>query len=120
MQLYVENLCLSKSVQPSWKPEQNNFKLAILNVYAYTEASRYEYGHRQEKTCPRGFANNKGADQPAHKRSLISAFIIRLLESIVSRLASSEISRNFLASLCSWKRRLVETSLYRKPRRLVL
>ena len=38
------------------------------------------------------FANNKGADQPAHARSLISAFIIPLLESIISRHAGSEIS----------------------------
>ena len=27
------------------------------------------YGPRREKTCLRGFANNKGADQPAHLRS---------------------------------------------------
>ena len=32
------------------------------------------YGPRQEKTCLRGFANNKDADQPAHPRSLVSAF----------------------------------------------
>ena len=38
-----------------------------------------------------GFANNKGADQPAHPRSLISAFIIRLMESIISRLATREV-----------------------------
>ena len=34
-------------------------------------------GPRREKTCLRGFANNTGADQPAHTRSLISAFVIR-------------------------------------------
>ena len=34
---------------------------------------------RREKTCLRMFANNTGADQPAHPRSLISAFVIRLL-----------------------------------------
>ena len=34
-------------------------------------------GPRREKTCLRGFANNTGADQPAHPRSLISAFVIR-------------------------------------------
>ena len=34
------------------------------------------YGPRCEKTCLRGFANNKRADQPAHLRRLISAFII--------------------------------------------
>ena len=38
------------------------------------------------------FANNKGADQPAHLRRLISAFIISLLESIISKLAMREIS----------------------------
>ena len=33
-----------------------------------------------------GFANsnNKGADQPVHLHSLISTFVIRLLESIIS------------------------------------
>ena len=30
-----------------------------------------------------GFAKNKSADQPAHPRSLISAFVIRFLESII-------------------------------------
>ena len=49
-------------------------------------------GPRREKTCSRGIANNKGADQPAYPRSLISAFVNHLLESIISRLATSEIS----------------------------
>ena len=49
-------------------------------------------GPRREKTCLRWFANNKGADQPAHPRSPISAFVIRLLKSTISRLATSEIS----------------------------
>ena len=35
--------------------------------------------------------NNKGADQPAHPRSLISAFVFRFLESIISRLATGKI-----------------------------
>ena len=48
---------------------------------------------RREKTClGGGFANNTGVDQPAHLRSLISTFVIRLSESIISRLATSEIS----------------------------
>ena len=49
-------------------------------------------GPRREKTCLPWFVNNKAADQPAHTRSLISAFVFRLLESIISRLASNEIS----------------------------
>ena len=39
-----------------------------------------------------GYANNKGADQPAHPRSLVSTFAIRFLESTISKLATSEIS----------------------------
>ena len=45
-------------------------------------------GPRREKTCLRGFANSTGADQPAHPRRLISAFSIRSLESIISKLAT--------------------------------
>ena len=41
------------------------------------------YGPRHEKNCLRGFANNKSADQPAHPRRLISAFVIRILESMI-------------------------------------
>ena len=47
---------------------------------------------RRDKTCFRGFGNNKGADQPEHPGRLISAFVIPLLERIISQLASSEIS----------------------------
>ena len=48
-------------------------------------------GPRREKTCLPGFANNKGADQPAHLHRLINAFLIHVLQSIISRLATSEI-----------------------------
>ena len=39
-----------------------------------------------------GFANDKGADQPVHLHSLISTFVNRLLESIISILATSQTS----------------------------
>ena len=39
------------------------------------------------------YANNKGADQPEHPRSLISAFVVRCLDSIIHLLAIAEISR---------------------------
>ena len=39
-----------------------------------------------------GVANNKGADQSAHQCNLVSAFVIRSLKSIISRIALSEIS----------------------------
>ena len=50
------------------------------------------FGPRREKTCLWGFANNTGADQPAHPRSLISAFVIRFLERNMCTLATGEIS----------------------------
>ena len=43
-------------------------------------------------TCLLRFANNKGADQPALPRRLINTFAVRLLESILSKLVSSELS----------------------------
>ena len=49
-------------------------------------------GLQREKICPRGLAKNKGADQSAHPHSLISTFVIQLLERIISRIAKSEIS----------------------------
>ena len=33
-----------------------------------------------------GFVKNKGSDQPVHPRRLVSAFVIPVLESIISRL----------------------------------
>ena len=49
-------------------------------------------GPRRQKTCLQGFGNNTGADQPAHMRSLISAFVIRFQEKNICRLATDEIS----------------------------
>ena len=37
------------------------------------------------------YANSKGADQPVHPRSLISAFVVRCLDSIISLVSISEI-----------------------------
>ena len=50
------------------------------------------HGHQREKTCFRGVANNKCTGQPAHLYCLISTFVICLLESIISRLATGEFS----------------------------
>ena len=48
------------------------------------------FGLRRDKSCLQGFANNKGADQPAHPCSLISAFVIRVLERIIYKHAIGE------------------------------
>ena len=42
---------------------------------------------------------HKGADQPVHSRSLISAFVIHIVKSIISRLATSEILICYLVSV---------------------
>ena len=62
-----------------------------------------QIGPRREKTCLREFANNKGADQPAHPRSLISGSVIRLLKSFIFETCYEHDERNFrfLDSLCS-------------------
>ena len=43
--------------------------------------------------------NNKGADQPAHPRSLKSAFVIRCLDSIIPLVSISKISSLNLATV---------------------
>ena len=45
------------------------------------------------------YANNEGADQPAHLRSLISAIVAHCLDSIISLVSISEISSLYLASV---------------------
>ena len=49
--------------------------------------------------CLMSYANNKGADQPAHPRSLISAFVVRCLDSVMSLLSVTKISSLMLASV---------------------
>ena len=51
------------------------------------------------RPTPSGSANNEGADQLVHPRSLISAFAIHLLNSIILKLAPSEISLFYLVSV---------------------
>ena len=50
-------------------------------------------GPGHAKMCFMAYANNKGADQPAHPCSLISTFVVRCLDSMVCILALSEVSR---------------------------
>ena len=45
------------------------------------------------------YANNKGADQPAHPRILISAFDVRCLDSILLMLSKPRNARLLLASV---------------------
>ena len=42
-----------------------------------------------QKNLSSAFVKNKGTDQPGHPHSMIRAFAIRLLESLISTLATS-------------------------------
>ena len=61
-------------------------------VVCFVLVWKFYNGPRQEKTCPQEYPNNKGTDQPAHPRSLISIFVVPVLESIISQLNTSDIS----------------------------
>ena len=50
------------------------------------------------------YANDKGADQPAHPRSLISAFVVRCLDSVMSLVSGTKISSLMLASVAEQAR----------------
>ena len=72
--------CLPMPNEKDTRPEWVEYNVPLL------------FGPRREKTYLRGVANNTVADQPAHPRRLISTFVIPLLKSIISKLATSEIS----------------------------
>ena len=89
--IYILRDCKSRNwnkLNNGWQ-ESNVFIRVLGSGQTFKTISN---GPRREKTCLRRCANNTGADQPAHPRSLISAFVIRLLESIISRLNTDEIS----------------------------
>ena len=74
-----------KKATSIFRTEHNNFNKNIQFPAVY------EPGH--EKMCLMSYANNKGADQPAHLRSLISAFVVCCLDSIISLDSIAEILR---------------------------
>ena len=65
------------------------------------------------------YANNKGADQPAHLHSLTSTFVVRCLDGTICILAISQVSRFWLASVAeqaglnlTWSKILEDTFLH--------
>ena len=71
----------------------------LPNLYYPLDESILRFFDSYEKPCLRGFANNTGADQPVHRRSLTSALVIHLLRSIIPRLDTSETSIFYLVSV---------------------
>ena len=71
----------------------------LLQMIFATEYILYELDH--EKMCLMSYANNKGADQPAHPHSLISAFVVHCLDSVMSLVFVTKISSLMLASVAA-------------------
>ena len=57
------------------------------------------YGPGYAKMCLMPYVNNKGTDQPAHLRSLISTFVVRCLDSMIHILALCKVSRFLIISV---------------------
>ena len=69
------------------------FVAFVMRGLKYSTAFEITMEPGHEKMCLMPYANNKGADQPAHPRSLISAFVVRCLGSIISLDSIAKISR---------------------------
>ena len=67
-----------------------NFSIIFSSLFLLCEL---QVGPGHAKMCLMPYANNKGADQPAHPRSLISTFVVRCLDSIIPLVSISEMSR---------------------------
>ena len=94
--LILKNYNKHKSYKNQAHATRNLYRSTVQSfvlVYGHVckKLEIYEPGH--EKMCLMSDANNKGADQPAHPRSLISAFVVRCLDSILSVDSMAEISR---------------------------
>ena len=75
-----------------WKEIVFDFAF-IYDVAVKFHKCTCEYMPGHAKTCLVPYANNKGADQPAHPRSLISTFVVRCWNSMIFILAISKVSR---------------------------
>ena len=90
----------SASVLSGCKPPRTGF-LVTLGWCRKPDLQLFPVEPGHEKPCLMSYANNKGADQPAHPRSLISAFAVRCLDGIISLDSIAEISRTKLASVAA-------------------
>ena len=71
----------------------DTFSHGPAHIWLYVYVYLFTNGPGHAKTCLMPYANNKGADQPAHPSSLISTFVVRCLDSRICILAISKVSR---------------------------
>ena len=55
---------------------------------------QFPYRPDHAKACRKSYANTKCADQTVHPHSLIIAFVVRCLDSVVYILVKSKVSTN--------------------------
>ena len=65
-----------------------------------TKSNTYNLSHVMKKPVY-AVCVKKAADQPAHPRSLISAFVVRCLNSMIPLISVSEIASLYLASVAA-------------------
>ena len=70
---------------------RNTLEQSVAVGKLQSVSSPHIYGPCHLKTCLQGFVNIIDADQPAHLRSLISAFVVPILSSIICKLATGKI-----------------------------
>ena len=99
--LYLLGLCARLFICALWSPAGIGLSSWLSFVVSYCELSLSHWypGSGVVLDCINPdlctltyFENNKGVDQPGHPLRLISAFVICFLESIISKLATGEIS----------------------------
>ena len=70
--------------------QRNNKNFFKITTYIDGYSAIFQVDRqRAEPEQNQPYANNKGADQPVHLRSLISAFVVRCLDSISKFQAST-------------------------------
>ena len=75
-------------------------KIAIVSlIYQFYQSCLNYIWAQSRENLSSGVCEQQRADQPAHPRSLISAFVIHSLQSIISRLATSQILSFYLVSV---------------------
>ena len=71
---------------------KRNFKDQSPNIYIPAFFLKFQIWTLSRENLTLSHANNTGTDQPAQMRRLISTFVIRLLESATSQVATCIIS----------------------------
>ena len=89
-QLYLSSMCLKQHIFRVWYTNAQIDRLSLLERTLF-----YIFETHHEKNCfaiceqQRRRSAYKGADQPAHPRSLISAFVVRCVDIMITMLAKT-------------------------------